>query len=202
MNLANHFKATLLTGVLSAVPVGVVVYGIYWAESQTAFISKAIFGFYVPVFGVVLIAVVIYLIGLIVTHALGRWLLHRIDQLLLRMPILQPLYSAWKQISLTQDGGMGMWSQPVLMKGEGNTYTLGFSTGVAPPQLPGYLPVYVPSSPLPTTGRIYIVPISDCVLLKLPNEEAFKIILSSANYLPKEITLSGSTPTPPSAVSS
>jgi uncharacterized membrane protein len=44
--------------------------------------------------------------------------------------------------------------------------------------------VFVPSAPNPITGRLYFVPIERCELLDMSPEEAFKVILSTGNYVP------------------
>ncbi|MGE5609053.1 MAG: hypothetical protein ACM359_07350, partial [Bacillota bacterium] len=43
--------------------------------------------------------------------------------------------------------------------------------------------VFVPAAPNPTSGRLYFVPRAQCIVLDLSIEDAFKMILSTGNYI-------------------
>jgi uncharacterized membrane protein len=56
--------------------------------------------------------------------------------------------------------------------------------------------VFVPNSPNPITGRLYFVPAELCTFTDISVEEAFKVILSTGNYVPP-LYLAGEKPPEP-----
>lgn len=190
MTTADHIKRTFISGVIAAVPLAITGYAIYLVEDNTRAISERFFGVYVPLFGVLLGVVAVFVLGLVVNHAIGKWLIRRIDVALLKLPVLKQLYVAWKQVTLTEDGSEGIWAKVVLVDIEGGGQTIGFTSGRPVKNLPTHLAVYIPSAPLPTTGRLCLFPVARCTVLAMTNEEAFKMILSGGNYLPEQLAAS------------
>ncbi len=187
-SIADHFRRVFIAGAFAAVPLVVTGVAVWYVESSTQFISTRLFGRPVPLVGLVICVGGVYLLGLAISNALGKWVLGRLDQLLSSMPVLKPIYQAWKQVTLNPEGSEGVWSRVVLVRLESDhAPTLGFTSGHPVPGDPNTICVYVPSAPAPTTGRIYFVSHCQCTLLPLSPEEAFKIILSGGNYVPPEI---------------
>ena len=61
--------------------------------------------------------------------------------------------------------------------------TSGFTSGrIVQADQPCYC-VFMPFSPNPITGRLCFVPIDKCQFLDMTPEDAFKIILSTGNYI-------------------
>lgn len=187
MTTADHIKRTFISGALAAVPLAITGYAIYLVENNTRAVSERFFGMYVPLFGVLLGVVGVFVLGLLVNHAIGKWLIRRIDAALSRLPVLKQLYVAWKQVTLTEDGSEGIWAKVVLVDIEGGGQTLGFTSGRPLKNLSTHFAVYIPSAPLPTTGRICLFPAARCTVLAMTNDEAFKMILSGGNYLPEQL---------------
>src|SRR5207302_10335386 len=114
---------------------------------------------------------------------------------LLHVPILKELYRAWKQVALTPGGNEGMYAKVVLIPAEGDaTHLLGFSSGAPLPDDANAVCVFVPNAPNPVLGRIYFVRRERCQFLDITAEEAFKLILSSGNYVPPQIMLASASP--------
>jgi uncharacterized membrane protein len=185
----NHARNTFLAGLFAVIPLAVTGYLIYLVEINTAEITRQIFGRYVPLVGAMIVLMLVYLLGMIVRSVFGKWILRTIDRIITRIPVLKELYNAWKQISFTPGGGEGMYAKVVLIPAGGavRTKLMGFTSGV--PCAPGstMMPVFVPNVPNPILGRIYFVDQADIVVTPLTTDEAFKILLSSANYVPGEI---------------
>src|SRR3954469_24502351 len=187
--LQSHLRQTFLAGVFAVIPVAVTAFLIYWINLKTSFISERLFGRAVPFLGVLVAIAAIYLAGLIVTSLLGRWLLTRLDRLLSRVPGLRELYKAWKQIALTPGGGEGMFAKVVLIPGESRDLRqLGFTSGEAIDGDASTICVFIPAAPNPMNGRLYFVPRDRCQFIDTTAEEAFKLILSTGNYVPPGIT--------------
>jgi uncharacterized membrane protein len=103
-----------------------------------------------------------------------------------RMPLLKPIYRAWKQVALTP--GEGIFARVVLVADEtGRMEMLGFTSGVPTSAGGDTLCVFVPAAPNPTSGRLYFVRRDHCRMLAVSSEEAFKMILSGGSYVPAGI---------------
>jgi uncharacterized membrane protein len=181
----DHIRKTFLTGVFAAIPIVVTVIIVVWINENTEWITRRLFGQSIPFLGIVISLGSIYLIGMIANSLMGRVLLRWIDHLLARVPGIRQLYVGWKQIALTPGGTEGTFSRVVLIPDEtGLMKWLGFTSGrLIEAGEPMYC-VFVPSAPNPITGRLYFVPVTRCTLLDMTPEEAFKLILSTGNYVP------------------
>lgn len=190
MSLKKHFRTTLLTGIFAAAPLAITAIFIWYVESSTRGPVREATGLNIPFLGVAIALVLIYLLGLVVSSLIGKWIIHRIDALLLRIPVLKELYQAWKHISVTPGGREGVFAKVVLVPvGDGQARTLGFTSGEALAGDPSTCCVFIPAAPNPMNGRLLFVPIAQCVILETTAEEAFKWILSGGNYVPEEVGL-------------
>jgi len=185
----KHIRNTFLAGIFAAVPVGATIFLIWYVENATRAPLKMLFHgrFNIPFIGIPIAIAVIYLLGVIVRSIVGKWLLGLIDKLLSRLPLLKDLYQAWKQIAVTPGGSEGMYAKVVLVVLEGDARVLGFTSGECIPGDGDTICVFVPNTPNPVTGRLYFVARHKVQTLDLSAEEAFKFLLSTANYIPPEI---------------
>jgi uncharacterized membrane protein len=185
----KHLRNTFLAGIFAAIPVGATIFLVWYVENATRTPLRNLFNgrLDIPFIGIPIALVVIYLLGLGVTSIIGKWLLKVVDRLLLRLPLLKDLYQAWKQIAVTPGGTEGMYAKVVLVRLEGDARVLGFTSGDAVPGDNDTLCVFVPNTPNPVMGRLYFVPRHHVQALDMTAEEAFKFLLSTANYIPPEI---------------
>jgi uncharacterized membrane protein len=186
--LQKHLRNTFLTGIFAAAPIAVTVFVIVYIENATRAPLQRLFKINTPFAGVLVAIVLIYLLGLLVNSLLGKWMIHVVDRVLLRVPVMKELYRAWKHISVTPGGKEGIFGKVVLVPVEnGRATTLGFSSGEPIEGDPSTCCVFVPAAPNPMNGRLYFIPTTDVHTLELSPEEAFKIILSGGNYVPPEL---------------
>lgn len=185
-SVQSHLRKTFLAGIFAAIPIAVTGFVIWYVDARTRILSRQLFGVDVPFLGVALAVVGIYVLGFAVTSLLGRLMLRAADRLLTRLPLLKPVYQAWKQVALTP--GEGIFAKVVLIPDEtGRMDALGFTSGT--PTTPGgdTLCVFIPAVPNPTSGRLYFVRKEHCRILAISSEEAFKLILSGGSYVPPGI---------------
>ena len=188
--LNNHLRKTFLAGVFAAVPVVVTVFVIWYVDHNTRVISEKLFGRSIPFVGVLIALVAIYLGGLVATTLLGKWVIGLIDRLLSRLPGFRQLYAAWKQVALTPGGGEGMFAKVVLVaEVSPHARVIGFTSGQPLDGQPDTLCVFVPNAPNPLQGRLLLVDRSRCTPLDTSAEDAFKMILSTGNYIPPDIAI-------------
>jgi uncharacterized membrane protein len=65
--------------------------------------------------------------------------------------------------------------------------TLGFTSGDCVPNDPTTICVFVPNSPNPIQGKLYFVAREKVQFTTLSSDEAFKLLLSTGNYVPQEL---------------
>jgi uncharacterized membrane protein len=179
-----HLRNKLVAGALAAIPLAVTAFILWWVDSK----ARAIFGLETPFVGIAIAALAIYLLGVFVTSLVGQFMLGIVDSLLRRIPGLRDLYRSWKQVALTTDVHEGIFARVVLIPDEsGWMRLLGFSSGRPIEGDPGVMCVFVPASPNPTSGRLYFVPATSCVLVDMSPQEALKLIISGGNYVPNAV---------------
>jgi len=193
-NSQAHIRQTFIAGIFAAVPLAVTIFIVWWIDDKMSAVSRYLFHRPIPFHLGVLVAIgIIYVAGLVTRSLLGKFLLRLVDGVLMRLPVVRQLYLGWKQIALTPGGSEGTFSRVVLIPDEfGSMKLLGFTSGRIVEADEPYYCVFVPSSPNPITGRLYFVPLEKCQVIDMTAEEAFKVVLSTGNYVPPLI-LAGKT---------
>lgn len=185
MMTKQYVRDTFLAGAFAAVPIVVTVILVKWVDDSTQVLCEPLFGRHVPLLGIAIAIVCVYLLGMAVRSFIGRQALRLGDALLLRMPLIRPVYEAWKQVSLTPGGKEGMYAKVLLAPaGPGGTMAVGFTSGDGVPSDPDLIPVFLPNSPNPLTGRLLFARRSEVHFLDMTAEEAMKLIVSNGNYVP------------------
>ena len=185
--MQKHLRNTFLAGIFAAIPLAVTIFIVWYVERATREPLRQLVGINIPFLGIAVAIGLIYLLGLIVSSLIGRFILRVIDLILSHVPVLRELYRAWKQVSLTPGGKEGMYARVVLVPIEGQTKMLGFTSGDPIPGDESTCCVFVPNSPNPVLGRLYFVPRERCQVLEMTAEEAFKCLVSTGNYVPPQI---------------
>jgi len=180
----THVRNKLAVGVLSAIPVAVTAFILWYVDSK----ARALFDIRYPVLGLLVTLAGLYLLGLFITSLVGRWIITGADVLLAHIPGLRALYQSWKQMAFSPEGDEGIFARVVLVPDEtGKMRMMGFSTRKPIDGDPDTVCVFVPGSPNPTSGRLYFVKVKDCLMLDLPARTALKILISGGNYVPGEL---------------
>ncbi len=182
MTLSRHLRNTFLAGALAAVPIAATIAIIVQFEQFT----RPLIPGKIPFLGIAVAIVLIYLLGLFVRSVVGRWLLNILDRLLLQMPIVKEVYQAWKHVSLTPRGRQSMYSRVGWIEDRGHQI-LAFTSGEPVPGDADKVCVFVPNAPNPLSGQLRLVPASEIRMTTMTQEEAFKLLLSSGNYLPDNV---------------
>ena len=190
-----HFKKHLIRGILAVIPIGltIIVLVILYTNIDRPIISimNRLIGFSIPGFGILILLILLYSFGLIVSNFLGKRFLSLFETITTHIPIIKTFYIVGKQIS-------GAFSMPhatafkrtilvqYLSPGQ---WTLGFITGIMYDEGGGepLYRVYVPTPPLPTSGVIIIVKESQTRDAGMSVEDALKIIMSCGIIGPEMI---------------
>ncbi|HQT25082.1 MAG TPA: DUF502 domain-containing protein [Burkholderiales bacterium] len=187
-------KRYFITGLLIWVPLGITLWVLQLligTMDQTLLLlpeslrPKAIFGFNIPGFGVILTLVVVFVTGLFTTNIIGQRLLMFWEGLLSRIPVVKSIYYSVKQVSDTLFSSSGEAFRKALLvqyPREGS-WTVAFLTGqpggdVANHLKGDYVSVYVPTTPNPTSGFFLMMPREDVIELDMSVDDALKYIIS------------------------
>jgi len=186
--LQKHLRNTFLAGIFAAIPVAVTLIIIAYIERVTHDPLRGT-RFDFPFLGIIGAIVAIYVLGVIVSSLIGKFFLHLVDKILMHVPILKDAYQAWKQVTLTPGGKEGMFAKVVLVaEGDGRSM-LGFTSDDPLPGDPDSICVFIPNAPNLIQGRLYFTRRECCSILDMTAEEAFKVILSTGNYIAPQIVL-------------
>ncbi len=140
------------------------------------------------------VAIVFFiLVGWFVRNVLGR-LLYRVSEYIVhRMPVINTLYKAIKQIFETIMTSQSQAFREVVMleyprKG---VWSLGFVTGSTEGEVQRTtaeetMSVFVPTTPNPTSGYLLFVPRKELVFMDMTVEEAAKLIVSAGIIVPPD----------------
>ncbi|WP_205202084.1 DUF502 domain-containing protein [Azonexus hydrophilus] len=195
------FKRYFLTGLLIWVPLVIT----FWVLSliidtldqslrllPNAVHPKNMLGFALPGVGALLTLAMIFLTGLLATNFIGQKLVDWWDKLLSRIPVVNSLYKAIKQVSdtLLAPNGNAFRKALLIEYPRRDAWTIAFLTGGPPGgdignHLRGeFLSVYVPTTPNPTSGFFLMLPRADVVELDMSVDEALKYIISMGVVAP------------------
>ena len=143
-------------------------------------------------FALALAVSLISLIGRMARNYIGRKLISTVDMVLLRVPVLNKIYGAIKQVNqaLTSSNKTS-FKQVVLVQFPGQqSYSIGFLTGAQPPEVQAKLgenlvSVFLPTTPNPTGGFVLLVPESQITRLEMTVADGVKFILSLGSVAPE-----------------
>ncbi len=145
----------------------------------------------VPLIGILLTLLVVYLIGLVGANLVGRRMVHAVESWILRIPFVKSIYGGARQLldafNATKAGG---FSRVVLVEyPRKGVYTVGFVTNERPGADGAAKEVFVflPTTPNPTSGWLALVPKEQVIDLDLSVEEGVKLIVSGGIVLPPGI---------------
>ncbi len=199
MRLERYF----FTGLLVLLPLAVTAYlGVLVYNSSAAFFTGLLrlVGLSVPAWalpwlplvGLASAAALVVLVGMLATNLVGRRLLLMVDHLVNLVPLVRDVYNAVKQIAHSLLGHTELqFSRAALIEyPRKGTYALCFVVQPVEDRLAplpeGYTVVVVPTSPVPASGFVLVVPTQDLIPLDIRVEEAIRFVVSVGFLLPED----------------
>lgn len=195
--MTSLLKRYFIAGLLIWAPIGITVWVISVVVSTLDGVvpvglrPEALFGQSIPGFGLVAVALLLLLTGVLAANLLGRRLVMVWEGLLARIPLVRSIYSSVKQVSDTILAPNGQaFRQAVLVQfPRYGSYTVGFVTGSPATDLQPHLPgecisVYVPTTPNPTSGFFLMMPREEVIPLNIPVDKALKYVVSMGTVAP------------------
>jgi uncharacterized membrane protein len=190
-------RRRFLTGFFVTVPLFISVAALVWifgvVDGLTTPLYDRLLGQKVPGLGMLSTVIAIMLVGVIATNVIGRRVLQRGEDLLLRVPVFRTIYAPVKQlvIAFSPDNESG-FKRVVFIEHAPRGYAIGFLTkefsvdrGSGPEAL---IAVYVPTNHL-YLGDIVICRRDSALYPEISVEEGIRIFLTGGMALPPTVRL-------------
>ena len=203
--VVNFVKSKFLTGLAVFIPFIITIYLVIqlgtWfnsfvdftparfldLEQLPKFVSDAILFFVALSFAILAIT----LLGVATKNLLGKFLLAVGEKTISKIPLASSIFSTTKQISkiVFSEGGKNQKVVLVEYPRKGS-YCLGFATQALDSKDLDKIPVFVPTSPNPSSGFLVFFEKSDMKELNISADDAFKLIISGGLSLNETESLS------------
>lgn len=207
----KNVSRRMVSGMLVLVPVGVTLLVMRWLFAWGAGLLRPVVkyatsnlerlnwiralpdtyvNFYVYMLTILLLLVLLYLIGVLGQHIVGRRLITAWESLWLKIPLVRSIYGATKQVleALSLPQGTAFKSVVVVDFPYPGLKAIGFLTGyVQDAAGRSFAKVLIPTTPNPTTGFLQLVPTEAVLITDLAIEEGFKMIISCGIVSPENL---------------
>jgi uncharacterized membrane protein len=201
----QRLRTYFFTGVVIAGPIAITMYLTWWFISlvdrwvkpivPAIYLPETYLPFAIPGFGLVVAFVLLTMLGFLTANLVGRTMWQFSERLLDRTPVVRGLYkgmkqifetvfsqsgSSFKKVGLVEYPAKGMWSV-VFISAE--------PKGDLDKRLPekrGYVGVFLPCAPNPTTGFFFYLPKDDVIEISMTPDEAAKLVMSAGLIQPED----------------
>ena len=201
-------KKYLLTGLLVWLPLAITVWVMLWLVTLLDGIFAGVLSGFealaplssMPLIdrlrsihglGVILVFTTLLITGALVTNVAGRWWFRQMDRLFANIPIFKSIYTGVKKVSNTlfSSDGNAFRKAMLIQYPRAGSWTIAFQTGsptgeVARHVGDGFVSVYVPTTPNPTSGFFLMLPRSEVIELEMSVDEALTYVISMGSVAP------------------
>jgi uncharacterized membrane protein len=148
----------------------------------------------IPHADIILVILLIFFVGAILHFFIIKSLVHALETIVFRLPLVSSVYSGIKQLVFAFDPNNKVSFKKVVLVEFPRTgmYSVGFLTGEFAESLKPdaekdteLYTVFVPTTPNPTTGFFVILPAKDITVIDLTQQEAMTLIISGGIIQPK-----------------
>ncbi len=206
-------RSRFFAGVVIAAPIAISIGIVYWLITVLDARIKPLLppllkpetytNIAIPGFGVFVAIIGLTILGAIATNLIGRSVVAAADRLLSRIPVVNTIYSPFKQLfDILGQNEQSSFKEVVLVQyPKEGTWCIGFLASRARGEVGAklgteFIGVFVPTTPNPTSGFILFVHEDEVVHLDMTIEEGAKMIISAglvapdypANRVPAQVT--------------
>ena len=210
--LLAHWRANFFAGLAVILPAVISIAVIVWLFGTVANITDTLL-FFVPrhithetegtgpmywywsLVAFLLAILLVSVVGLVARHYIGKQIIAGVDGVMLRVPLLNKIYSTIKQVNEAfSTGKKGAFQTVVLIEFPRiGMYSLGFITSEQHAEIQArtrekVVCVFVPTTPNPTSGYLVLLPEDKVTKLDMSVAEAIRFIISlgavSPEYVP------------------
>ena len=206
----QFFRNMIVTGVIVAVPIVLSLWVAWYLYSRltgwglTLADSMGLMSGLPPfwrtqiirVLALIAVLAVLFFLGVLTKITLGRKVIAKAQSLLLKVPLVNFIYSTCKQIgdTIMSSKKGNMFQQVVLFEyPRKGCYAIGFMTNENTPENSeaarrlgkgDLISVFMPTTPNPTSGFLIFIPRSECIMLDMSVSDAMRLIVSCGAILP------------------
>jgi uncharacterized membrane protein len=189
-SVGKVLRRYLFTGLLVIMPVVVTAF-VLW---RLFFALDDILGRFVetyigrPVPGVGLVALVALIMGIgaIASNILGGRAIRFGERLVTRVPLIGWIYATTKQLfsTILEERSQSFRKVVLVSYPKKGTYSVAFLTSESPKSVEGelgkgYVTVFLPTTPNPTSGFLLVVPADEIIPMDLTVDEGLKLVISA-----------------------
>jgi uncharacterized membrane protein len=145
----------------------------------------------IPFLEFALAVIFILLIGLISRNIIFKRILHHVEKLIGKIPLIRPVYQGLKQLvhAFTQRDKQGFQLIVLIQFPRPHVYSIGFVTSeltptLSPDKTKTYYNIFIPTTPNPTTGYYIIATKDELIITDLTRQEAMALIISGGIVQP------------------
>jgi len=182
--IANWFRTRFVTGIFVFLPLAVTYFILTFVFNLIDGIFRpyieTIFGNSLPGISFILIIVIVLVLGIFANYASARRRFGWIETILKKIPVIGATYTTSKEIAGAFRGsGSGDFGTVVAIEYPKNgVWTIGFLTKIVDfENEKKHGIVYMPSTPVPNTGWMVIIPTDKIRYLDISADKAMKFII-------------------------
>ena len=180
----------LFTGLLVLLPVVITVFVL----GRLFFALDDILGRFVETYldrslpGVGLIALIALIMGIgaIASNILGKRIIRVGERLVARVPLMGWIYRTTKQLfsTILEERGQSFRKVVLVSYPQKGTYSVAFVTSESPSSVEGdlgmgFVTVFLPTTPNPTSGFLLVVPAGEVIPLNMSVDEGLRLVISA-----------------------
>ena len=206
----QFFRNMIVTGLLVAVPIVLSLWVAWYLYSRltgwglTLADSMGLMSEIPPfwrtqiirILALIAVLAVLFFLGVLTKITLGRKVIEKAQALLLKLPLVNFIYSTCKQIgdTIMSSKSGNMFRQVVLFEyPRKGCWAIGFMTNENTPENSeaarrlgkgDLISVFMPTTPNPTSGFLMLIPREECIMLDMSVSDAMRLIVSCGAILP------------------
>lgn len=205
MRILAWLRANFLTGLVVVAPVGLTIYLVWttigvidsWVLPwiPASYQPSTILGVDIRGVGLAVFLIFTMIVGYIAKGLFGRWLLHRGELLVARMPIVRSVYRGLKQIAeaIIDKSAMSFDRVCLVEYPRRGVWAIGFYSNDARSEVryqlcseKKFISVFIPTTPNPTSGFMLFVPEVEVKYMEMSVEDAAKLVISAGLVYPPD----------------
>ncbi len=185
----------ILTGLLVFAPAGITLILLGWVFIKLDNILGVFFqlwiGIRIPGLGFLALVIILAFIGIITRSYLGKKMLGITDSIFTKLPVAKTIYLTVKQLqSLLDIRKKIVFHSAVLLEyPRKGIYVVGFLASDKVIELTNkkFFPIFVPTTPNPTSGFLIFAEAEQFAQLDISIEDAMKLVISAGIIVPNDI---------------
>lgn len=194
-------RSRLVSGFVVIVPLGVTALVINFLYNFTvgrfSRYTSMWFGrlpdYAVPAVSLVLFCVLMYIVGVVATAVVGRRLIHLVEAIIQRIPLVATVYGSTKQIVETvsfDTSGSNMKAAVFVEFPYPGMRAVGFMTGtIRDPEGRLYYKIFMPTAPNISVGLYLLCKPEDVLQCEMSVEDAVRMVVSVGIFSPERLKL-------------